>query len=96
MAIERFTQPSKTIPGLDVTFMRNAEGPGYKNENLYWPELDTENQAAPERVPGQALFPPFGLQYSAEKGHPIPLRTGPSFTATCSARRMSPSNTRWC
>ena len=44
MAIERFTQPSKTISGMDVIYMRNAKGAGYKNENLYWPELKTETK----------------------------------------------------
>ena len=59
MAIERFTQPSKTIPGLDVTFMRNAEGPGYKNENLYWPELDTETKLLPKGYQVKPCFRPL-------------------------------------
>ena len=76
MAIERFTQPSKTIPGLDVTFMRNAEGPGYKNENLYWPELDTETKLLPKGYQVKPCFRPLACNILLKKDTPIPLRDG--------------------
>ncbi len=76
MAIERFTQPSKTIEGLDVIFMRNAEGPGYKNPNLFWPEFKTETISLKKGQQVKDGFRPLACDIIYKKDTPIPLRDG--------------------
>lgn len=76
MAIEKFTIPSRTVDGLDVIYMRNAKGPGYKNENLYWPEFKTETKRFSKGYQVKECFRPLACDIIMRKDTPIPLRDG--------------------
>ena len=81
MAIERFTQPSKTISGMDVIYMRNAKGAGYKNENLYWPELKTETKKLQKGYQVKPCFRPLACDILLKKDTPILMRDGTTLYA---------------
>lgn len=79
MAIEKFTQKSRTIEGLDVTFVRRKNEDGtdsYKNENLYWPELKTETIHLKKGYQVKECFRPLACDITLKKDTPIPLSDG--------------------
>lgn len=81
MEVERFTMPSKTVPDFDVIYMRDARGPGYKNEHLKWPAFQTETielKKGSQKQPGNR---PLVCDIIYKKDQPILLSDGTTLYA---------------